>query len=61
MGFDPRRAQGSLRVTLGRFTTESEVNRFLEILPRALASVAPRVSHDGQALDAKSGVAQADI
>ncbi len=41
MGFDGERARGLLRVTLGRFNTEEEVNRFLEILPRALASLSP--------------------
>jgi len=45
MGFDPIRARGSLRVTLGRFTTEAEVDRFLEVLPRAVASLRPITSH----------------
>ena len=39
MGFDPIRARGSLRVTLGRFNTEEEVNQFLEILPAAVATL----------------------
>jgi cysteine desulfurase len=39
MGFDPERVRGLLRVTLGRFTTEDEVSRFLEILPPAVVSV----------------------
>lgn len=41
LGFDPVRARGSLRVTLGRFNTDEEVDRFLEILPRAVASLRP--------------------
>jgi len=41
MGFDSQRARGLLRVTLGRFNTEEEVERFLQILPQALASLAP--------------------
>lgn len=35
MGFDPLRARGSLRVTLGRFTTSADVDRLLEVLPPA--------------------------
>src|ERR1019366_393543 len=61
MGFDPQRAQGSLRITLGRFSTESEVNRFLEILPRALAALAPAVSHAEPAWNTESEVSQASI
>lgn len=41
MGFEPERARGLLRVTLGRFNTEGEVERFLQILPQAVASLAP--------------------
>jgi cysteine desulfurase len=41
MGFDPVRARGSLRVTLGRFTTEAEVERFLRVLPQAVAALRP--------------------
>ncbi|HEY6009198.1 MAG TPA: cysteine desulfurase family protein [Geobacteraceae bacterium] len=33
MGYDPIRARGSLRITLGRFTTDAEVERFLAIFP----------------------------
>ena len=61
MGFDPQRAQGSLRVTLGRFSTESEVNRFLEILPRALASLEPTANRAEPVLDTELNVAQARI
>ena len=35
MGFDPLRARGSLRITLGRFNTEEEADRFLDVLPRS--------------------------
>jgi cysteine desulfurase len=33
MGFDPIRARGSLRVTLGRFNTEADVETLLRVLP----------------------------
>lgn len=39
MGYDPLRARGSLRITLGRFNTESEVDRFLEIFPRIVSGL----------------------
>lgn len=45
MGFDPVRARGSLRITLGRFNTAEEVEQFLEIFPRVarnLRSMASR-------------------
>jgi cysteine desulfurase len=45
MGFDPIRARGSLRITLGRFNTQDEVNRFLEIFPQVVASMRPTVSY----------------
>lgn len=41
MGFDSARSRGLLRVTLGRFNTDHEVERFLRILPQAVASLAP--------------------
>jgi cysteine desulfurase len=41
MGFDAERARGLVRITLGRFNTEAEVERFLEILPRLLAELDP--------------------
>jgi cysteine desulfurase len=37
MGYDAERARGLIRVSLGRFNTHQEVDRFLEILPRVLA------------------------
>jgi len=33
MGISEEIAHGSIRVTLGRFTTEKEINKFLEVLP----------------------------
>jgi cysteine desulfurase len=41
MGFDAPRARGSVRITLGRFNTDHEAERFLELLPRAVASLRP--------------------
>jgi cysteine desulfurase len=39
LGIDERSALGSLRVTLGRNTTEEEVQRFLDYLPEAVSKV----------------------
>ncbi len=36
MGYDDERARGLIRISLGRFNTEQEVDCFLEILPRVL-------------------------
>jgi cysteine desulfurase len=36
MGFDPLRARGSLRVTLGRFNTDADAEAFLRILPEKI-------------------------
>jgi cysteine desulfurase len=44
MGFNDQRARGLPRVTLGRFNTDEEVERFPEILPRAVATLTPRES-----------------
>jgi cysteine sulfinate desulfinase/cysteine desulfurase-like protein len=52
MGFEPERARGLLRVTLGRFNTKTEVTRFLEILPQALSAMQ---SAESQAAPAFSG------
>lgn len=41
MGFDPIRARGSLRVSMGRFTSEADIDRFLESLPPVVASLRP--------------------
>ena len=41
LGFDALKARGSLRISLGRFNTREEADRFLEVLPRAVASLRP--------------------
>jgi cysteine desulfurase len=41
MGMDPIRARGSLRLTLGRFNSQDEVERFLRVLPAAVGSLRP--------------------
>jgi cysteine desulfurase len=41
MGFDALRARGALRVTLGRFSTRAEVDRLLDVLPAAVATLRP--------------------
>jgi cysteine desulfurase len=38
MGYDSEQSRGLIRVSLGRFNTQAEVDRFVEILTRALAS-----------------------
>jgi cysteine desulfurase len=49
MGFDRVRARGLLRVTLGRFTTAEEVDRFVECLARGAAKLTSCVPH-GEAI-----------
>lgn len=44
MGMDPVRARGSLRITLGRFNTEAEVEEFLDVLPRLAGEMRPVTS-----------------
>jgi cysteine desulfurase len=44
MGMDPVRARGSLRITLGRFNTDAEVDNFLEVLPRLVGEMRPVTS-----------------
>ncbi|HYA10961.1 MAG TPA: cysteine desulfurase family protein [Thermoplasmata archaeon] len=41
IGRDPIQARGAVRVTLGRYNTEEEIDRFLEELRTALASLRP--------------------
>ena len=36
IGLSPKEAHGSLRISLGRFTTEEEVDYFLKILPKVV-------------------------
>jgi cysteine desulfurase len=45
MGFDALRARGSLRVTLGRFNTEADVDLFLQVLPEAIRAMRPVTSY----------------
>lgn len=47
MGLDPIRARGSLRITLGRRSTEREVDRFLAVLPATVESLQSVASHAG--------------
>jgi cysteine desulfurase len=49
LGFDALKARGSLRISLGRFNTLEEADRFLEVLPQAVASLRPirRVAKTG--------------
>jgi cysteine desulfurase len=44
IGFDPIKARGSLRITLGRFNTLDEAQRLMDVLPEAVRSLRPIVS-----------------
>ncbi len=39
MGLKPEQAHGSLRITLGRWTTEEEIDQVIEILPTVVAKL----------------------
>jgi len=39
MGLPPEHAHGSLRFTLGKWTTEEDIDRVLEVLPRVVAKL----------------------
>lgn len=39
MGFDPIRARGVIRLSLGRFNTDEEVGYFIEVLPDVLSKL----------------------
>jgi cysteine desulfurase len=41
MGYEVERARGLVRITLGRFSTEAEVDRLLEILPALVTELNP--------------------
>lgn len=41
LGLDPFKARGSLRISLGRFNTMEEADRFLDVLPQAVAALRP--------------------
>ena len=38
-GLKPQEAHGSLRVSLGRFTTEKEINQLIKVLPKIVAHI----------------------
>lgn len=44
LGFDPLKARGGLRITLGRFNTEAEADQFLNILPQVVNDLRPITS-----------------
>jgi cysteine desulfurase len=46
MGYDAEQARGLIRLSLGRFNTQQEVDRFLELLPRAVAALNPTHQHE---------------
>jgi cysteine desulfurase len=52
MGYDTERARGLIRVSLGRFNTQTEVDRFLEIVSRVVATF----SHPGSRLESRGSV-----
>jgi cysteine desulfurase len=54
MGFDPPRVQGSIRVSLGKYTTEEEVLRFVDALREAVESIRSR-SADSRPRLSRSG------
>ncbi len=54
MGFDTIRARGSLRLTMGRFTSDDDIDRLLTTLPRAAASLTSIASHTGFGLRART-------
>ncbi len=39
LGLSPEQAHGSLRLTLGKWTTDEEIERVLEVLPRIIAKL----------------------
>jgi cysteine desulfurase len=43
MGIDPQIAQGEIRMSLGRFNTDADLERLFEVLPAALRKVAATV------------------
>ena len=44
IGLDPIRARGSLRLTLGRFNDDADVDRFLSVFPQIVQSLRPVMS-----------------
>ena len=56
MGYDAERARGLLRLSLGRFNTQAEIDRFLKILPDTLSTRTeiPAPDRPRQAIDAEA-------
>jgi cysteine desulfurase len=44
MGFDQMRARGPLRISLGRFNTDADCQRFLSVLPEIVSTLNPITS-----------------
>lgn len=44
MGYDPIRARGLVRISLGRFNTSEEIDRLLEIIPARVRNLRPTVT-----------------
>ena len=59
MGYDDERARGLLRLSLGRFNTEHEVDYFLEILPRVLTQLTGAAVCVDQSVPDRRAVARA--
>ena len=38
-GLKPQEAHGALRVSLGRFTTEKEINQLIKVLPKIVKNI----------------------
>jgi cysteine desulfurase len=47
MGFDTIRARGSLRISMGRFTSDEDIDRLLTALPKAAESLKSIATHAG--------------
>ncbi len=47
MGFDTIRARGSLRISMGRFTSDEDIDRLLTALPKAAESLKTIATHAG--------------
>ena len=55
MGHDAERARGLLRLSMGRFNTQQEVDRFLDILPCAVATLTrPAIPSQQSAADRRA-------
>jgi cysteine desulfurase len=47
MGFDTIRARGSLRISMGRFTSDDDIDQLLTALPKAAESLKSIATHAG--------------